>query len=502
MKITKKLLLTSLIPLTILAIGGLFSIFIVKKTQDSIMRSIAQINEKQTLISDIYNELGYGNGIHAFKNYVLRGQDVYKKNAASHLIKANQMIDKYFTFKNLSLDEKQALEILRNTVTAYISKIDIINQKITEGKIATEIDKLVKIDDAPAVSAQGVLQKYLLTEKSAELKKIDDLNHSVFFYIISIYLISLIIALFISQKISSKLIQSINRLIRFSSDISKGFWTEKNNSPIVVSDDEFQTLADQMFNMKKDLLLIFERLKQTNQDLEQFSFMSAHDLKTPLKNLLSYTELINDSIDQKDCDALETFTQEVRNEAEKMMDYISDLLSFTRLGAESLNIDDVDVKAVIREITSTFNHSTKEIELIALGVPDFIRADRLKFTRILQNLLENSIKYSNDHVRIEITGKTLDSGGWLFTVEDNGKGIRERDFEKIFLPFRRATDQGEGTGIGLAIVKKIIEIHGGKIWLESKENTFTKFHFSIGVYKNILPDEKEVNNATSPQHSA
>ena len=133
------------------------------------------------------------------------------------------------------------------------------------------------------------------------------------------------------------------------------------------------------------------------------------------------------------------------------------------------------------------------------NIPDQIWADKIKVTHIFQNLIGNAVKYSkaNQDICIEFDCRHhSEEPFWIFSVTDNGIGIRKRDFKKVFLPFRRANDQKKGTGIGLALVKKMVELHYGTIWIESEINEYTRFLFTLPSDQSLKIEKERKNENT------
>jgi PAS domain S-box-containing protein len=224
-----------------------------------------------------------------------------------------------------------------------------------------------------------------------------------------------------------------------------------------------------------------EDLKRSNEELEQFAYVASHDLQEPLRMVSSYVQLLEkrykDSLDQDAHD----FIGYAVNGARRMQNLINDLLSYSRVGTrgkpfkpvESLDIFNAainNLEVAIAEAGATVEH----------GELPRVVVDEIQMTQVLQNLVGNAVKFHGaipPVVRVDAVRK---DGDWVFSVKDNGIGIDPQFYERIFLVFQRLHgNEYPGTGIGLSVARKIVQRHGGQIWLESQPGAGTTFYFSI-----------------------
>ena len=227
-----------------------------------------------------------------------------------------------------------------------------------------------------------------------------------------------------------------------------------------------------------------EDLKRSNAELEQFAYVASHDLREPLRMVNSYLSLLQRRYgDKLDKDAQE-FIGFARDGGVRMDRLILDLLEYSRVGRRSKPMAPTHVGDVIATACHNLEVAIKERGTI-LHVPDdlpTVPADSNELTRLLQNLIGNAIKYRVPETVPEITIDSADEPGhWRFSVRDNGLGIAPEHFERVFMVFQRlhGRDEYEGTGIGLAICRKIVEHHGGRIWLTSEPDKGSTFHFTL-----------------------
>jgi light-regulated signal transduction histidine kinase (bacteriophytochrome) len=224
-------------------------------------------------------------------------------------------------------------------------------------------------------------------------------------------------------------------------------------------------------------------LSVSNHELEQFAYIASHDLQEPLRMISSFlTQLekkYSDLLDQKG----KQYIYFAVDGAKRMRQIILDLLEFSRVGRFNGESEKVDVNEVIQEIVLLYKKQIEETgtEIHFQNLP-VVQYYRSPLRQVIQNLVSNAMKYQQPGKNpvINISSKEFDEH-WQFSIQDNGIGIASDYFQRIFVIFQRLHNKDEysGNGIGLAIVKKIIEAMGGEIWIESKEGEGSTFFFTI-----------------------
>jgi light-regulated signal transduction histidine kinase (bacteriophytochrome) len=268
-------------------------------------------------------------------------------------------------------------------------------------------------------------------------------------------------------------------------------WTNSEISgAIKMREDVIQVINKKAGEIRK----LNELLKTAYDELDTFSFTISHDLRTPLSSVKNYTEIIlEDHGHELSQEAKELFDKVIRG-TDKMASLIKDVLQYSRVGRAEIASQPIDMKRLFNEIKEELLGHTerKDVEFIIKNTPSVI-GDKTMVMQLFTNLVSNAVKYSTypnrkDIAQVEIDGATND-GFVVYSIKDNGIGIDMKYANRIFELFRRLDNVKniQGTGVGLAIVKRIIEKHKGKIWLESRLDHGTKFYVGIPV--------KQVENA-------
>lgn len=250
----------------------------------------------------------------------------------------------------------------------------------------------------------------------------------------------------------------------------------------VVSRDKLLREVAQKEKAESQLRKMLIQLKKSNDDLEQFAYVASHDLQEPLRMVSSYTQLLNDKYFDELDEKAKKYLFYARDGAERMQSLIQALLSFSRINTHGADFAEADLNSclvdALKNLEKTINDKNPVITRDTL--PSLI-CDKNQITLVFQNIVSNSLKFSktnNPQINISVNEKSYK---WIFSVSDNGIGITEEHKDKIFVIFKRLHTRTEypGTGIGLAICKKIIERHGGIIWFESKIETGSTFYFTL-----------------------
>jgi PAS domain S-box-containing protein len=223
-------------------------------------------------------------------------------------------------------------------------------------------------------------------------------------------------------------------------------------------------------------------LERSNAELETFAFVASHDMKEPLRMVSNYTQLLATRYqDQLDHDGKEFINYAVEG-VHRMQQLINDLLNYARIGKTEPAHERVDLNDLLAEVQVNLKAEIEKKEAILhIASLPVVKGVRSQFTQVFQNLIGNAMKFC-EGCPPEIWVNVKDDGDeWLFSVKDNGIGIDEVYREKVFMLFQRLHNRERyaGTGIGLTVCKKIIELHGGRIWFDSQLGKGTTFYFTL-----------------------
>jgi light-regulated signal transduction histidine kinase (bacteriophytochrome) len=225
-----------------------------------------------------------------------------------------------------------------------------------------------------------------------------------------------------------------------------------------------------------------EELRRSNEELERFAYVASHDLQEPLRTVASYVQLLERRYgDRLDADAAEFIAFAVEG-AKRMQRLIDDLLSFSRVGTRGGEMVPTDSGAVVdislENLTAAIAESEARIERDALPV---VRVDPIQLQHLFTNLIGNALKFRGKTRPLVRISAERDGVFWRFSVSDNGIGIDAQYFDRIFVIFQRLhlREEFQGTGIGLAICKKVVERHHGRIWVESTPGAGSTFLFTL-----------------------
>lgn len=226
-----------------------------------------------------------------------------------------------------------------------------------------------------------------------------------------------------------------------------------------------------------------EELVRSNMELERFAYVASHDLQEPLRIVANFTSLLESEYRDRMDEQAVGYMRFIIDGARRMQGLVGDLLEYSRIGHEDTGFTVVDCRAQTDIALANLREAIEETKAVVL-VNDLpvIHANPVRFSRLMQNLVGNAVKYRAMDRTPRVTVGAADRGDeWLFSVADNGIGMKEEYLDQIFIIFKRLHGRSEykGTGIGLAVCKKIIESFNGRIWAESKPGEGSVFYFTV-----------------------
>jgi PAS domain S-box-containing protein len=231
-----------------------------------------------------------------------------------------------------------------------------------------------------------------------------------------------------------------------------------------------------------------DKLERTNKELEQFAYVASHDLQEPLRSIQNYSLILTDDYRGRLDSRADQYFDRIIQSAKRMKRLIQALLEFSRVGRSDRPAEPTDLMTVVREATTNLAAAIEEsgAQVCVEPLPNVLSI-RTNMLVLFQNLIGNAIKYRSDRPPEVRISAVKNNDHWVISVSDTGLGIAPEHHERIFEIFQRLHTQKEypGTGIGLSICKKIVELHGGKIWVESEPNKGSTFKFTLKAVSDV-----------------
>ena len=229
-----------------------------------------------------------------------------------------------------------------------------------------------------------------------------------------------------------------------------------------------------------------EELTRSNAELEQFAYVASHDLQAPLGTINGYAQLLERRCHNQLDSEGNKFIGHILNSCVRMQALIDDLLEYSRVGRSQKSFDLIDCNLVFEDACANLQLAIRKNQAsVTRGDLPRVIGDSFQLLQLFQNLIGNAIKYRSSEPPLVIFGISRQEDNWVFSVQDNGIGIAEQHYQRIFQIFQRLHSQTEysGTGIGLAICQRIVDRHGGRLWVESEPDRGSTFYFSVPVPK-------------------
>ncbi len=234
-----------------------------------------------------------------------------------------------------------------------------------------------------------------------------------------------------------------------------------------------------------ELKRVVEELKRSNEELQQFAYITSHDLQEPLRTIASFAQLIERRYKGQIDSDVDDYIDFIVDAAVRMKDMIQGLLYYSRVGTRGEELESINIEELLEIVLSDLHVIIEENEAeITYDELPILIADKKQLIQLFQNIISNAIKFRkvDEQPKIHISAcKDKERDEYVFSIADNGIGIESEYFNQIFKVFKRlhTIDKYEGTGIGLAISKRIIECHGGEIWIESEFGNGSTFYFTL-----------------------
>ncbi len=374
-----------------------------------------------------------------------------------------------------------------------------VSSAITTKEISKEMEDELVLGNL--IEAKEEIGKIYLTVSLLDLnQKLTDIRKTIIiFTIITIFLSFFFSSLFLQFILG----RPIDKMVIGTKKIAGGDLSFKIE---IKTQDEIGYLASSFNNMmedlqkttvsKEELRKYAKKVEEINLELDDFTYIVSHDLKEPLRSINAFSKFLMSDYREKLDEEGRNYLERIQANAILMQKLIEDLLEVSRLERRKNPFEDANVGNMLNEIKIRMEHSLteKKVEMIVNDTMPVVFCDRIRLTEVFANLISNAVKYADKTPpRVEVGYK--DTGNYYeFFVKDNGPGIPEEYYEKIFKMFQRLVkkEEKEGTGVGLTIAKKIVEMHKGRIWVESKVGEYTTFYFTIPKNKDMIIEKKKI----------
>jgi len=386
----------------------------------------------------------------------------------------------------LELEETSALESVSMELALSLSEVFEALKKISAG------DPTVRIPEESGVELISHL-KHMVNMTAAEIGEIVDQSHEFAMVLAEHFdVLHRVTKGDLSARVSGKSkVELLEALKEVSNETIKTVDREisdhrKTEEALRESERKLKESRDELEikvrERTAELLRTNEELAHSNAELKDFAHVVSHDLKGPLYTIDGFAKLLARRYKGKMDTKADEFIQCIVDGIQRMQELIKDLLEYSQIGMKAKSIGPIDCSLVVEKAISNLRAAIEENKALVTydGLPAII-ADPSQMTSLFQNLIDNAIKFRGDGTpAIHISAKRK-GDEWIFSVQDNGIGIDPMDSEGIFGMFQRLHGSADypGTGIGLATCKKIVESHGGRIWVESEPGKGSTFFFTI-----------------------
>jgi light-regulated signal transduction histidine kinase (bacteriophytochrome) len=295
-----------------------------------------------------------------------------------------------------------------------------------------------------------------------------------------------VVCLLIALLISRRIIRPVRELERHARWIGAGHLDRpvhaRGPAELEELGSALNTMSAQLSAARAELEHSNVDLTRSNRDLEQFAYIASHDLQEPLRAVAGFTTLLRQRYQGKLDEKADSYIDFVVDGVARMQALINGLLEYSRVNTRGSAPEPVPADRALQEALANLRTAIEQSGAVVTATPlPTVRADAAQLAHVFQNLIENALKFRSERPpEIEIGARRQD-GFWQFWVRDNGIGLEPQYADRIFLIFQRlhTRDKYPGTGIGLAISKRIIERHGGKIWVESQAGQGATFYFTL-----------------------
>jgi signal transduction histidine kinase len=431
-----------------------------------------------------------------------RDKDLVKFNAAidsSHRELLRDISEALASFRRTTAPVPETLSALGDTVADQLDAMQHLAEVNDWRAVRLRIDNQLEdiVDDVRAMVdfvASGVY-----AERLQCLRDIEAARARAQGILAATAALSLLISLALGFRVTRGITGPLSRLDAAARRLAAGDFDVKIH---VDSKDELGKLGEALSVAARELKTYYAALRRSNDDLERFAYAASHDLQEPLRTILSFSSLLKARCGANLGSQGEQYLTFIMDASARMRNLITGILEYSRLtGSKEDTFETVQVDAIVSDVLNnlhaTINQTGAQIECDDLPS---VLGSRVQLTQLFQNLIGNGIKYRRQDKPLEIRISSEPDGRMRrFCVADNGIGIDPRYHDQIFGMFKQlARDPRGGAGVGLAIAKRIVEKHGGAIWVESTLDNGSRFFFTLGAAEANGPGTVAILNTADP----
>ncbi|MCA9409498.1 MAG: HAMP domain-containing protein [Candidatus Omnitrophica bacterium] len=441
--------------------------------------------------------------------FTKEGFDQLSQHGAAEIIKGKEIIEKMGRFMDEKFETKAAKTPLMSVEQAHIQydalMVNILDQ-IISGNFQLSFDDIKSIQLKERKVAKE-LSNFLnevedfIQRSLNETYKIEQFSKKVSWLS---FLISLVISFILAVSITRSISRPLKALVNATHQVGVGNLAV--NLKVSAKDEigelsaAFNQMSEKILEFKSELenkneilaqnLKITEEqkrdLEKVNKELDRFVHTVSHDLRSPLMGISGYGSVLDSQYKEKLDSRGQRCIQGIKEGAKRINTMIEDLLMLTKISRIKNPYEEVDMNELVQEIVKRleFNIQERQVNLVIVQELPIVKCDRIKMGEVFHNLINNAVKFSSNNSarapQVDIGCQELDEA-YQFYVRDNGIGIAVEDQDKVFEIFQRSVHAGEykGTGVGLSIVREVIQDHGGKVWIESELGQGAAFFFTI-----------------------
>ena len=386
---------------------------------------------------------------------------------------------------------KLEIELLRRVRSEYDVFVDSVTRQVelirggdVKGGRRIQVEKVM-----PQASRLERLTSELVNKAEVEMVNSAEASAALYkqsqYIVVGFALSSILLALLLGYAISGSIIAPVRQMEARFDEIGKGQFSKP---VVVVNRDELGTLASNLNRMSDELGRLYEQIEMANRHKSEFLANMSHELRTPLNAILGFSEVLNDGIYGELNPKQAEYLRDIHSSGQHLLSLINDVLDLAKVeaGRMELLIEVFDVPSAVESaVTLVRERAMRHGVQLTLEMDELLgefTGDERKFKQILLNLLSNAVKFTPKGGSVTVSAKATDDGVQV-SVRDTGIGIAPEFQEKIFEAFRQAGGSHnitrEGTGLGLTLARRFVEMHGGKMWLESKLGAGSTFTFNI-----------------------